>query len=367
MSEDAGYILKSDRGFTLLELMFVLAVISILAIFGVPGYDAVKENYYLEGAAQKAASQLHYGQQMAMDKRQTVYIVFQEDQVGVYMAVDGMLELTAPALPYEGGVTFSIANNTWLAENEDNKIHDDLDDPSSPFLGWGVRYNFRGFALDAGTIRLEASSGQKICILITEGTGRVIIDQCAEDDGDQEQPPQYPLWSPQPYPESGTYVTYDGRVFYNRWYAAAGDIPGALGSPWQEVTDQWRNFNVYNTNDVVVYNSSQFKARGYSYNQQPGLLSSPWQELTDQWRDFNEYNSGEVVIYDGKQFQARNWSKNQQPGLISSPWQELTEEWRIFNIYDTGDEVLYNGHRYRAKYYSQNAQPDISDAWQLIS
>ncbi|GAB6155362.1 hypothetical protein JCM17380_41130 [Desulfosporosinus burensis] len=189
-------------------------------------------------------------------------------------------------------------------------------------------------------------------------------DDCEDDD----VLPDYPLWVAQVYSTSGTYVIYNGRVFYNIWYAHASDVPGAsIGGPWQELTKQWRNFNVYHTNDIVCYNGKKFQARNNSTNQQPGLVSSPWQELTNQWRDFNVYNTGDIVIYNSKQFRARNYSNNQQPGLLSSPWQELTDEWRSFNVYITGDEVVYNGHRYRAEWYSQNAQPDISAAWKLMS
>lgn len=134
--------------------------------------------------------------------------------------------------------------------------------------------------------------------------------------------PNYPLWIAQSY-QASTYVTYNGSAFYSRFYADASQVPGVLGTPWQEITKKWRDFNVYNTNDIVCYNSIKFQARYYSYNQQPGLLSSPWQEITNEWRSFNIYNAGDVVIY--------------------------------------------NGHSYRAKYYSQNSQPDSSDPWQLIS
>jgi prepilin-type N-terminal cleavage/methylation domain-containing protein len=129
----------------------------------------------------------------------------------------------------------------------------------------------------------------------------------------------------------------------------------------------WSSSTHYDANSYVSYNGAVYYARYYaSENQTPGLVSSPWQEVTDQWRSFNVYQANDIVLVNGAQFQARYWTQNSAPGLVSSPWQETTDQWRNFNIYDTGNTVWYNGHQYRAKYYSQNTVPSGSDAWQLI-
>ncbi|MGI6449511.1 MAG: carbohydrate-binding protein [Desulfitobacteriia bacterium] len=375
---------KKDQGFTLLELMFVLAIISVLAIVGVPQYHAVKENYRLEGAAQKAVSQLNYGKQMSMDSRATVYVVFARHEVGVYTLnpETETLTLTGSSLPYEGGVTFTATDHDWMAE-----VHEDPTDPNSLLLGKGVRYNFRGYALENGTIRLVSRSGSKVCILIGEGTGRIVIDQCEEiiaddddddDDDDEEESycegedpiPDYPAWQARNYPTAGTYVTYNGRAFYNRYYAHDYEIPGAGIGPWQEVTRQWRYFNVYVEGDLVCYNGRQFKARYWAQNQnmQPGLVSSPWQEITDEWRDFNVYEIGDIVKYEGKQFQAREWTQNELPGVVNHPWQELTDEWRAYNVYHAGDRVFHLGREFIATQYSLNKEPGIpGNPWQELT
>ncbi len=144
------------------------------------------------------------------------------------------------------------------------------------------------------------------------------------------------------------------------------------GTPTPTVTPTasypaWLEDTTYNGGTYVSYNGGIFIARYYAEeNERPGELDSPWQEITDQWRFFNVYNSGDLVWYDGRQFEARNWSQNHTPGLISSPWQEITGEWRSFNIYQKDDIVTFNGLQYRAKHYNQNSPPDTPSAWKLL-
>lgn len=319
---------KDDWGFTLLELMIVLSVISILAIVAVPQYTAVKENYRLEQAAQIVVSQLDYARQMAMDKRETMYVVLQEEQVGVYRVEGSSLELL-DSQPYQGGVIFDSADNSWIPE-----VYADI--TNGQLLGKGLSYNFRGFLTGQyyGVIELQSRTGQTTCISIAEHTGKIAVGVCTnqsaggggdndpDSGGDDDGYDDCSQWQAQAY-QGGDCVTYNGRTFVARYYASANQVPGVLYTPWQEITDEWRNFNVYYAGDVVTYN--------------------------------------------GSQFEARNWTQNQEPGLLNSPWQEATNEWRFFNEYEEGDEVLYNGQRYRAKWYSKNEQPGGSDVWELVS
>ena len=98
-------------------------------------------------------------------------------------------------------------------------------------------------------------------------------------------------------------------------------------------------------------------------------MDSPWQEITDEWRDFNEYKQGDIVVYEGKQYQAWNWTKDNTPGTVGSPWQQIgTDQWVASNKYAGGDSVFYNGKQYRAKWYVDPGEdpPGSSDAWELI-
>lgn len=262
-------------------------------------------------------------------------------------------------------------------------------------------------------------------------------DDDDDDDGDDEDDdgdycddidlPEYPPWTAKDYP-GGSYVSYDGRVFYARYYTSSNQVPGIPGNFWQQVTRKWTDFNSYNQNDIVCYNGKKYQAR-YNMtdrNKVPGEIENGnfWQELTNEWRDFNSYNQGDFVWYNGRLFAARyNMTDNVEkvPGEIENgnfwqemtneytdfnsynqgdivryegkffiarsnmtdqtakipgeggngnQWQELTDEWRAFNFYNSGDTVLYNGQWYRAKHnIGQNSKnpEQYSGAWSKVS
>ncbi len=96
-------------------------------------------------------------------------------------------------------------------------------------------------------------------------------------------------------------------------------------------------------------------------------MSSPWQEITEEWRDFNKYDGGDTVLYQGAVYEARNYADQQQvPGELDSPWQELTDEWRNFNEYQAGETVWHNGQQFMAKWWTHNSEPGVGPAWDLV-
>lgn len=153
-----------NNGFTLIELMIVIAVIGILAVVTVPKYHTVKEQYQLESAAQTVISELNYARQYAMDSRKNVDVVLTEAEVQVRTT-----ELILDSKRFEAGVQFNPTQleNAWLA---------DMRDPfTNQSLGRGLTFDQRGFNTENGTLLLTNSSGRTIGVKIEEKTGDLSI------------------------------------------------------------------------------------------------------------------------------------------------------------------------------------------------
>lgn len=79
-------------------------------------------------------------------------------------------------------------------------------------------------------------------------------DPGGDDEDDGEELPDYPVWSPEvAYYDYGTYVLHLGRVFWARQYVSKNVEPGLITSPWQEITNEYRNFNVYDTGALYFF------------------------------------------------------------------------------------------------------------------
>ena len=144
---------------------------------------------------------------------------------------------------------------------------------------------------------------------------------------------------------------------------------GAGYNPIETPENTWDPEVVYYIGDEVIYNGSVFTPHWNSVKGKvPGLIDSPWQEITDEWRAFNIYpTSGIVVWHNGVKYMSVYYSKGLEPGTVSGDgmWFELIDEWRKFNIYFGGETVLHDGLKYRAKWYTHGEEPP-ADVWELI-
>ena len=66
--------MRSQRGFTLIELMVVLAVIAILAMIGIPGFQTILQNSRMTSATNSLLSALQYARSEAVTQRAAVTV-----------------------------------------------------------------------------------------------------------------------------------------------------------------------------------------------------------------------------------------------------------------------------------------------------
>ena len=75
---------EKSLGFTLIEIMIVIAVIGMLSIVTVPKYQGLIDHYHLESSAQIVAGQLRNAKQYAMDRRTNIYVMFNLTSVQIF-------------------------------------------------------------------------------------------------------------------------------------------------------------------------------------------------------------------------------------------------------------------------------------------
>jgi len=158
------------QGFTLLEVMIVVAVISILAVVAVPRYQATLDHYRLDAAARNLAERIRYAKQLAMDQRRNIGVGFSGNTlevVPVTLSGNGQPDVLAPLerLSLDSGVMFSSA--TGVQTSQDG-------------LTQYIYFDYRGFVQtnppgSAAAFLLSGVRGQRVQVEVEAGTGQARV------------------------------------------------------------------------------------------------------------------------------------------------------------------------------------------------
>ncbi len=147
-------------GFTLIEVMIVLAVISILAVVTIPRYQGLQDHYHLEASTRIVTNNLRQAKQLAMDQRKTVTVGLTSNDVKIF---------DLPAQDFAKGIQFDGAGSIGLTLQE----------------FWAcVSYDYRGFVIPVAgqplqNIRVVLSSvrtGRSVAIIVEAQTGKTAIE-----------------------------------------------------------------------------------------------------------------------------------------------------------------------------------------------
>ncbi len=148
---------KTARGFTLIELIVVIALIAILTAIAVPGYQTFMVRSRLKGAARQVMSDLMNARMMAVSLNQ---------KVKVHIEADGhTYEIWSDA---DGNGT--VATNEGVNISKD--VHQDYHDVALSTTNDPI-FNPRGAASQLGTVTVTNSAGSRdITVAIS---GRVAV------------------------------------------------------------------------------------------------------------------------------------------------------------------------------------------------
>lgn len=157
-------------GFTLIEIMLVIAVIGILALVSVPKYQVITDHYKLESSAQIVVGQLRYAKQLAMDQREDIYVALDSNRVEV---LDENRNYGG-AQAFDSGVSFDISSA------ESNGLN--LESGKAKGLPY-VLYDARGFidnspesGRDVKIVLSSARGNRSVSIVVDIETGNIVLE-----------------------------------------------------------------------------------------------------------------------------------------------------------------------------------------------
>lgn len=161
----------NDRGFTLLELMVVVAIVAVLAVIGVPSFRDLLLNQRLAAAAQAFNAALSLARTEAIQRSRSVRVVAPagRDWSRGWTVVTGASGSTGPDAP----ATLRLFEGLPDGVRVDASLGDGF--------AQGVRYDSNGFsrratnaAFAAGCLTLKADSGRRASIVVSaSGRARV--------------------------------------------------------------------------------------------------------------------------------------------------------------------------------------------------
>lgn len=149
---------KNETGFTLLELIIVMALLAMVAALAVPQFNQVLDNISLKADAQKMARVLQYARQEAISSGHSKTVYFY-DQSTKYKVRDG------DTYWLSSGITYALVRMSGRAEGK----------PACVFSASGIPSS-------CGTVYLRNRQGKILHVIVNVSAGRVRVSESPPED-----------------------------------------------------------------------------------------------------------------------------------------------------------------------------------------
>lgn len=148
---------RARRGFTMVELVLVLAILSVIAGIAIPRFASAAARYRVKAAARRVAADLQQARAMARATSSNVGIKFTVSNQGVYRFS------TSAAQDVDGGSFVTLGNDPYQTEIT-----------KADFAG-STLVSFNGYGVGAsGSVMLKSSQWQAT-VNVDGVTGAVTI------------------------------------------------------------------------------------------------------------------------------------------------------------------------------------------------
>ena len=180
--------MKRKNGFTILELIVIIAILAVLLLIAIPGFSRWLPNYRLRAATRDLFSNFQHAKLTAIKRHRTCAISFYQDIGGtiydyvVYVDTGNNLELDAGdevltnvlfSVRYEG-VIFDTSRGGGDGI-DDTIINNDANCPTIGFLSNGFGIDKNGDPV-AGSIYLTNTTGRQREVAVSAAGNITIIE-----------------------------------------------------------------------------------------------------------------------------------------------------------------------------------------------
>jgi prepilin-type N-terminal cleavage/methylation domain-containing protein len=166
-------MLKKQKGFTLVELMVVLAIITILIAVSAPTIVTGLPKYRVKNAARDLTSKIRRAKSIAVKEHRDIELVFNTADNrysidGAWFPEEKNAEVRSLADNYGSGVSFGFGNAT------DNVPGTGTSDSVS-FSGDKVSFNSMGISNKLGYVYLKNNRGDAYAVGIRNLSGSIVL------------------------------------------------------------------------------------------------------------------------------------------------------------------------------------------------